>query len=126
MSGVLCTWAANVPQSSEQWYQDEYIPSMASRLAQHALHCEVVENGLDEDVDGVGTQEAPWEWLTMYEMEDTDKATDAACDQSNHPSMAGGLSSARFDIRAYEEVQRWQQGDWEGGMLDLQLMSDID
>lgn len=98
---------------------------MASKLAQHALHCEVVENGLDEDVDGVENQEAAWKWLTVYEMENTNKAVDAACDQGNHPPMTGELKSARFDIRAYEEVQRWQQGDWEGGTLVLQLMSDI-
>ena len=116
MSGVICTWAANIPQSSEQWYEDVYIPSTASKLAQHVLHCEVVEVGLDDEVGGVGEREAPWKWLTVYEMEDAGKATDATYDQSNHPPMTGELKSARFDVRTYEEVKRWQQGDWEGGM----------
>lgn len=121
MAGVLCTWGANIPESSEQWYEDEYIPSMASKLAQHALHCEVVEVGLDEDVDGVGTQEAPWKWLTVYEMDNADKATDATYDETNHPPMTGGLEKTRFDVRTYEELKRWQAGDWKGGMRDYNL-----
>jgi hypothetical protein len=114
MSGVLCTWAANIPPSSEQWYEDEYIPLMTSRIAQQTLHCEVVDTGLDEDVDGVGTQEAPWKWLTVYEIENADKATQQTYDENNHPSMTGGLEAARFDVRTYEELKRWQTNDWKG------------
>lgn len=116
MSGVLCTWAADVPQTSKQWYEDEYITAMADKFAQHAVHCELVDTGLDGDVDGIGTQEASWKWLTVYEMDDVNEATDATYDQSNHPSMTGGLESARFDVRTYEEMKRWQAGDWDGGM----------
>lgn len=87
---------------------------MASKLAQHALHCEFVDTGLDEDVGGVGTQEVPWKSLTVYEMEDANKATDATYDQSNHADMDGDLKKARFDVRTYEEVKRWQRGDWKG------------
>lgn len=118
-NGVICTWAANIPESSEQWYEDEYIPSMADKLAQHVLHCEVVETGLDDDVDGVGSNEAPWKWLTVYEVDSADKATADAYDTSNHPTMTGGLEKARFDVRTYEEVKRWQQGGWEGGTQTL-------
>ncbi|KAF9693129.1 hypothetical protein EKO04_008633 [Ascochyta lentis] len=119
MSGVICTWAANIPQSSEEWYEEEYIPSMATKLAQHALHCEVVETGLDEEVDGVGTQEAPWKWLTVYEVDDADKATAATYDESNHASMTGGLEHARFDVRTYSELARWQADDWQGEHADI-------
>ena len=115
MSGLLCTWAANIPGSSEQRYEDEYIPSVASKLTQHALHCEVVKTGLDDDEDGVGSDEATWKWLTVYEMDSADKTTADTYGTSNHPAMTGGLEKARFDIRTYEEVKRWQQGDWEGG-----------
>jgi hypothetical protein len=115
MSGVLCTWAANVPEASEQWYEENYIPAMTSKLSQQSLHCEVNETGLDTELDGVGEREAPWKWLTVYEMEDTVSAAEAMYDESNHPAMTGGLELARFDVRLYEEIQRWQQGDWQGG-----------
>jgi hypothetical protein len=114
MSGVLCAWAANVPNASEGWYEGEYIPSMASKLAQHALHCELVEVGLDDEVDGVGEREAPCKWLTVYEMDNADKATDSTYDKSNHISMTGPMANARFDVRTYEEVGRWQEGAWDG------------
>ena len=115
MSGVICTWAASIPQSSEQWYEDEYVPSMASKLAQHALHCEVVEVGLEDEDDGVKEREVPWKWLTVYELDDAVKATESMYDKNNHMSMTGELQSAKFDVRTYEEVKRWQQGDWQGG-----------
>lgn len=88
---------------------------MASKLSQHALHCELVETGLDEEVEGVGEREAPWTWLTVYEMEDAQKATESMYDEDNHAPMTGELEHARFDVRTYEEVKRWQQGDWHGG-----------
>ncbi|KAJ4355258.1 hypothetical protein N0V95_003088 [Ascochyta clinopodiicola] len=92
---------------------------MASKLAQHALHCELVETGLDNEVDGVGTQEAPWKWLTLYEVDDAVKATAATYDRSNHPEMTDGLEHARFDVRTYEELKRWQADDWEGEHADI-------
>lgn len=116
MSAVLCTWAANIPESSEEQYEDEYIPSMASKLAQHALHCELVEIGLDVEVDGVGEREAPWKWLTVYEMDNAADATSSTYDESNHIAMTGPMSNARFDVRTYEEIKTWQQGDWDGSM----------
>ena len=73
------------------------------------------ETGLDTELDGVGEREAPWKWLTVYEMEDTVSAAEAMYDESNHPAMTGGLELARFDVRLYGEIQRWQQGDWQGG-----------
>lgn len=115
MSGVLCAWAANISEASEGWYEEEYIPSMTAKLAQHTLHCELVETGLDNELDGVGEREAPWKWLTVYEMEDAVKATESMYDESNHASMTGDLARARFDVRTYEEMKRWQQGDWQGG-----------
>ncbi|KAJ8117080.1 hypothetical protein OPT61_g1636 [Boeremia exigua] len=119
MSGVLCVWAANIPESSEQWYEDEYIPEMTTKLAQHTLHCEVVEVGLDDEADGVGEREAPWKWLTVYEMEDAAKATEATYDKSNHAEMTGPLAQARFDVRTYDEVKRWQHKDWDGNHEDV-------
>ncbi|KAH6629353.1 hypothetical protein C7974DRAFT_185038 [Boeremia exigua] len=115
MAGVLCTWAANISETAEKYYEDEYIPLMTSKLALHSLHCELVEVGLDAEVDGVGEREAPWKWLTVYEMEDADKATAAVYDKSNHIEMAGDMAQARFDVRTYKEHKRWQQGDWQGG-----------
>lgn len=114
MSGVLCVWAANVPNSSEQQYEDEYIPGITSKLAQQALHCELVETGLDDEVDGVGTREAPWKWLTVYEMDNADQAIQHTYDKSNHIAMTGPMLNARFDVRTYEEVKRWQQTGWDG------------
>ncbi len=116
MSGVLCVWAANIPETSEQWYEDEYIPSMTAKLAIQTVHCELVEVGLDDEVDGVGEREAPWKWLTLYEMEDANNATEATYDESNHAQMTGPLRDARFDVRTYEEIKRWQQSGWKGGM----------
>jgi hypothetical protein len=89
---------------------------MTAKLAQHALHCEVTETGLEEEVAGVGIKDTPWKWLTVYEIENADKSTDAMYNQSNHPTMTEGMEEASFDIRAYEEIKRWQAGDWEGGM----------
>lgn len=89
---------------------------MTTKLAQHSLHCELVEVGLDDDVDGVGEREAPWKWLTVYEMEDIGKATDATYDESNHAQMTGPLRQARFDVRTYEEVFKLQQDDWDSRM----------
>ncbi|KZM21557.1 uncharacterized protein EKO05_0000708 [Ascochyta rabiei] len=119
MSGIICAWAANMSQSSTQWYEDEYIPSTTSKLAQHALHCELVGTGLGAEVDGIGTQEAPWKWLTLYEVDDANKATAATYDESNRPAMAGGLEHARLDVRTYEELKRWQADDWEGEYADI-------
>lgn len=113
MTGVLCVWAANIPEPSETWYEDNYIPSMTKKLSEQTLHCELVESGLDNEVEGVGEREAPWKWLTIYEMEDARKATEATYDESNHVAMTGPLAQARFDVRTYEEVKRWQK-DWDG------------
>ncbi|KAF1926950.1 uncharacterized protein M421DRAFT_422183 [Didymella exigua CBS 183.55] len=92
---------------------------MASKLAQHALHCELVEVGLDNEVDGVGEREASWKLLTVYEMDNADQATDSTYDKSNHIDMTGPMSNARFDVRTYEEVKRWQQVDWDGNHADI-------
>lgn len=105
-----------MPEASEQWYEDEYIPKMAAKHAQHAVHCELVEVGLDDEVDGVGDREAPWKWLTVYETDSADAATDATYDRKNHVPMTGPMSNARFDVRVYEEEKRWQQSDWDGSM----------
>lgn len=121
MSGVVCTWAASIPSSSEPWYEDEYVPSIASKFCFQALHCEVVESGIDDDVGGIGTREAPWKWFTVYETENVNEAMDATYEENNQPAMHGPLKDTRFDIRTYEEVKRWQAGDWEGGMLLLQV-----
>ncbi|KAJ4987056.1 hypothetical protein SVAN01_07472 [Stagonosporopsis vannaccii] len=118
MSAVLCVWAANIPQASEGWYEDNYIPSMTKKLSQQTVHCELVEVGLDVEVGGVGEREAPWKWLTLYEMENTRKATESTYDESNHAVLTGPLAQARFDVRTYEEVKRWQKNDWDGRDTD--------
>ncbi|KAF2998861.1 hypothetical protein E8E13_003797 [Curvularia kusanoi] len=92
---------------------------MTLKHAQQALHSELVEVGLDEEVDGIGEREAPWKWLTFYEMENAVKATEAVYDTDNHVPMTGDMEKARFDVRTYEEVQRWQQGDWEGDHTEV-------
>ena len=115
MAGVLCVWAANVPEASEQWYEETYIPAMTTKLCEQSLHCEVNETGLDTELDGVGGREAPWKWLTVYEIEDAAQLAKEMYDESNHPAMTGGLEHTRFDVRLYDEIKRWQQGDWDGG-----------
>lgn len=115
MSGVLCAWAADLPASSEQWYEDEYIPEMMSRHSRRALLSDIIETPLDKDLEGVATKDAPWKTLTIYDIDDVQKMTDATYDENNHPPTDGPLRGARFDVRTYEEIKRWQSGEWNGG-----------
>jgi hypothetical protein len=118
MAGILCVWAADLPKTSEQWYEDEYIPEMLSRHSDRALLAEIVETPLDQEFNGVGTNDAVFSSLAIYEVADVQKITDATYDESNHPAMVGPLQETRFDVRPYELIKSWQSDEeWNGGKL---------
>lgn len=119
----MCAWTADLPTSSEQWYEDEYIPEMMVRHSQKVLLSEMVETPLDKDVEGVATRDAPWKSLAIYEGDSVQNMTDALYDESNHPPTKGLLKGARFDVRTYEEVKRWQSGDWNGGPFPSPILA---
>ncbi|KAF9693534.1 hypothetical protein EKO04_008110 [Ascochyta lentis] len=112
MSGILCVWIADLPVSSEQWYEDEYIPKMMSSRSQRVLLSKSVEIPLDKDLE----RDTPGKSLAIYEIEDIQKAVHARHDATNHPAM---LEGSQFEVRTYEEVKRWQQGDWNGDGADV-------
>lgn len=115
MAGVLCIWATDLPESSEQWYEDEYIPEMLSRHSARALLAETIETPLDKEFEGVGTRDAACKSLAVYEIEEVQKIIDATYDESNHPVMDGPLQGTRFDVRPYELIKSWQSDEeWNG------------
>lgn len=120
MSGVLCVWAADLPESSEQWYEDEYIPEMLSRHSDRVLLAETITTPLDKQFEGIGTREAAFKSLAVYEIADVQKIIEATYDESNHPVMDGPLRGTRFDVRPYELVKSWQSDEeWNGGRSDI-------
>ncbi|KAH6616895.1 hypothetical protein C7974DRAFT_53882 [Boeremia exigua] len=120
MSGVLCVWAADLPESSEQWYEDEFIPEMMSRHSDRVLLSEIVETPLDKDLEGVATNDAPWKSMAVYEVDDVQKSTEATYDESNHPAMDGPLKGSRFDVRTYELIKVWQGDEqWNCDAADV-------
>jgi hypothetical protein len=119
MSGVLCVWA-NLPGDVHAWYEDTWIPKMRTRIATHALQCELTESGFGGDP--IEKLDAPWPLCAVYEVEEVEKATQACYDKENHPSdtlLAGPLADARFDVRTYRELKRWQEDAWDGGKKDV-------
>lgn len=119
MSGVLCVWV-NLPDDARAWYEDTHIPEMRARNATHALHCELTESGFGGDP--TGKLDAPWPLCTVYEIEKIEKATADCYDKANHPSdklLDGPVADARFDVRTYRELKRWQDDEWNGGKKDL-------
>ncbi|KAJ4406043.1 hypothetical protein N0V91_004928 [Didymella pomorum] len=120
MSGVLCVWAADLPESSEQWYEDEYIPEMLSRHSDRVLLAETVKTPLDKQFEGIGTRDAAFKSLAVYEVAEVQKIIDATYDESNHPVMDGPLCGTRFDVRPYELVKSWQSDEeWNGDAADV-------
>lgn len=118
MAGVLCVWVADLPDSSEQWYENEYIPEMVSRHSSKVLLGDIEESGLDKELDGVATRDAAWKSLAVYEVANAQKTMESTYDESCHPRTLGGPSegNSRFDIRAYEELKSWQKDElWDGG-----------
>jgi len=116
MPGVLCVWAANLPESSEQWYEDEYIPEMLSRHSDRVLLAETIKTPLDKQLEGIGTRDAAFKSLAVYEIAEVQKIIDATYDESNHPVMDGPLHGTRFDVRPYQLLKSWQSdGEWNGG-----------
>ncbi|KAH7072142.1 hypothetical protein BKA63DRAFT_517001 [Paraphoma chrysanthemicola] len=114
MPGILCVWA-NLPDNVLEWYEDEWIPDMREQLSPHTLHCEYIPNGFDGEP--IGQLDSPWPLITVYEVADVRKATDACYDKRYHPPdemLAGSLKNARFDTRTYREIQKWQNEDWDG------------
>lgn len=114
MSGTLCVWA-NLPDEALEWYEDEYIPDMRTQNAIHALHCERTTNGFEEDP--IGQSDLPWPLCTIYEVKDVQKATAGVYDKRNYPPdelRSGPLAKARFDVRTYRELKRWQSEGWNG------------
>ncbi|KAF1835902.1 hypothetical protein BDW02DRAFT_261431 [Decorospora gaudefroyi] len=111
MSGVKCCWAS-IPEDAIEWWENDFIPAR-TKNAIYSLHCEFTENGMDEDP--VGRLDAPWPHMTIYETADVNTATKTTYDKSHHPSddmLAGPLKDARFDIRTYRELMKWQAEGW--------------
>lgn len=121
MAGVLCVWVADLPDSSKQWYEDKYIPEMMSRHSNRVLASDIIETGLDAELEGVANRDAAWKSIAVYEVENAQETLNGIHDKSNHPCTFGEpLQSTRFDIRAYEEIRRWQEDDeWNGGMSGI-------
>jgi predicted enzyme related to lactoylglutathione lyase len=113
-SGIACVWA-NLPEEVADWYENDYLPRQDSINALHTIHCEVTASGMENEP--VGRLDSPWPWLTVYEVQDVDKANNeintAAADLPEE-AKTGPLKDVRFDIRTYREVKRWQDDDWEG------------
>ncbi|KAF1850588.1 uncharacterized protein K460DRAFT_382251 [Cucurbitaria berberidis CBS 394.84] len=119
MSGILCTWA-NLPADATEWYENEWVPETCSHGAQHALHCELTPNGME--TEPTGTLDSPWGSFIVYEIPKIHKATEDLNKERYRPSdklLAGPLKDARFDVRTYHEIQRWQAEDWEGDIADI-------
>lgn len=120
MAGVLCVWVADLPETSEQWYEDEFIPEMLSRHSHRVLLAETIETPLDKEFEGVGTRDAAFNSLAVYEVKDVQKIIDATYDESNQPVMQGPLQGTRFDVKPYELIKSWQSDEeWNGGGCNL-------
>jgi hypothetical protein len=64
----------------------------------------------------VGKLDAPWPFLTVYEVEDiirTKKEVDAISDHLE-AARIDPLKHVNFDVRSYREVKRWQNEEFEG------------
>lgn len=124
-NGLLVVWA-NLPENAMDWYENEYIPDMRAQNSKHTLHCELTESGFEGTP--IGELDAPWPLVSVYEVEEVQKATAACYNKRNHPSedmLAGPLAKARFDTRTYQEIKRWQEEDWDGGTIPSVVLSAI-
>ncbi|KAF3007859.1 hypothetical protein E8E13_010834 [Curvularia kusanoi] len=122
MAGVTLVWVADLPESAEEWYEDEYIPAMLSQHAKGVLLGEENDTGLDPEESGAETKEAEWKSLAFYDVEDVQKAKEATYDEKNHPpTIKEQIKNARFDVRSYDQLRRWQNDpDWNGDAADIQ------
>lgn len=116
--GLICVWA-NLPEDEQTvgWYEENYIPLMRERNASYALHSELMKSGFEGEP--IGQLDAPWPLCTIYEISNIEAATNGLYDKANHPSddlRSGTLSQARFDVRTYKELRKWQSEDWDEGM----------
>ena len=115
MAGILCVWA-NLPDEANDWYLNHYIPAICNGDDNHVhvLHCDLAESGMEGQA--VGVLDSPWRQFTVYEERDVKTSTESTYDKKNHPPDAlrpGPLQQARFDVRTYREIKRWQQDGWD-------------
>lgn len=114
MSGLCCLWAT-IPEGREEWYENEYLPSINSPNAKHGLHTEVTASGMEDEP--VGKLDSPWPYMTVWEVNSIDQSNKDMYDLSYHPpssELISSLKDLRFDIRSYREIKSWQQDDWSG------------
>lgn len=113
MSGVVCAWA-NLPEEAVEWYENEFLPQQRNVEAMHSIHCEVTASGMEHEP--VGKLDAPWPFLTVYEVKDvarTNKKVDVVSDHLEAAKI-DPLKHVNFDVRSYREVKRWQNEEFEG------------
>jgi hypothetical protein len=114
MSGLCCLWAT-FPEGREEWYENEYLPSIDSPNAIHGIHCEVTASGMEDEP--VGKLDSPWPYMTVWEVKSVDQSNKDMYDLSYHPpssELQSSLKDLRFDIRSYREIKAWKQDDWSG------------
>ncbi|KAI0576516.1 hypothetical protein Alg215_07446 [Pyrenophora tritici-repentis] len=114
MAGIMCCWA-NVNKEAAKWYEEEWVPRMRNPNIAHSIHCEVTASGMENEP--VGKLDSPWPYMTIYEVSNVDQANKDMADKTYSPPdnvLAGALKEARFDVRTYREVKRWQDEEWEG------------
>jgi hypothetical protein len=122
MAGLLCVWA-RIPDDVLDWYENDYIPEMTKKHSIHTLQCELTESGFEGEPIG-GQLDAPWPLCAVYDVAEVEKATQACYDMQNRPPeamLAGPLKDARFDVRTYRELKRWQSEDWDGGAYIMEF-----
>jgi hypothetical protein len=115
MSELLCVWAADTPASSEQWYENEHIPQMISDSSHGAVFGEWIEIPLEKELERGAFTDVPCKWFTLYEQSDPKIIIDEIQSQVNLTSQPVLIQDATFDIRSYEELNKYQDKNWEGG-----------
>ncbi|EMD86065.1 hypothetical protein COCC4DRAFT_64027 [Bipolaris maydis ATCC 48331] len=112
--GVFCVWA-NLPEEVTEWYENDFLPTQDHIDALHTIQCEIASSGMENEP--VGKLDAPWPWLTVYEVKDvaqTNKEVDVGTKNIPEVVKNGPLKHVHFDARSYHELKRWQDNDWEG------------
>ncbi|RYN32075.1 hypothetical protein AA0112_g6248 [Alternaria arborescens] len=125
MSGLCCLWAT-FPEGREEWYENEYLPSIDSPNAIHGIHCEVTASGMEDEP--VGKLDSPWPYMTVWEVKSVDQSNKDMYDLSYHPpssELQTSLKDLRFDIRSYREIKAWKQDDWSGDGGDIEYVASI-
>ncbi|EUC42326.1 hypothetical protein COCMIDRAFT_8076 [Bipolaris oryzae ATCC 44560] len=124
--GVFCVWA-NLPEKVTEWYKDEYLAAQDHVDSVHTIQCEITASGMEHEP--VGKLDAPWPWLTVYEVKDvaqTNKEVDVVCNDLPEVAKSGPLKHVHFDVRSYREIKRWQDSDWEGdGSADIEHVASV-